>query len=35
VMMFRCMKGMNHGQQTDTTQAPTQNVTPTATDTRS
>lgn len=35
VMMFRCMKGMNHGQQTDTTQAPPQNVAPTATDTRS
>lgn len=34
-MMFKCMKGMNPSQQTDTTQASAQNVTPTATDIRS
>ena len=34
VMMFMCMKGMNHGQQTDTTQASVQSIRSTATDTR-
>ena len=34
VMMFMCMKGMNRGQRTDTTQASAQSDTPTATDTR-
>jgi hypothetical protein len=29
-----CMKGMNRGQRTDTTQASAQSDTPTATDTR-
>lgn len=33
-MMFMCMKGMNHGQQTDTTQTSPQNEAPTATDIR-
>jgi hypothetical protein len=34
VMMFMCMKGMNHGQQTGTPQASARNEMPTATDIR-
>jgi DUF2933 family protein len=34
VMMFRCMKGMNHGPQPDTTQASAQSDIPTAPATR-
>jgi hypothetical protein len=35
VMMFMCMKGMNHGQQGSTAPASTPAVTPVSTDTRS
>jgi hypothetical protein len=34
VMMFICMKGMNHGQQNDSAQASDRNETSTATDTQ-
>jgi hypothetical protein len=34
VMMFICMKGMNHGQQNDSAQAADRNETSTATDTQ-